>query len=312
MKLAALEAFVKVVQAGSFTRAADLLGTQKARLSRVVSQLERELGARLLERTTRSLHLTDIGRAVFERAQGLLAASDELAQFTRALQVAPSGTLKLTCGTDFGLVAANDWIATYQQRFPAVAIDVDFTSRVVDLVHEGFDLALRVGPLEPSRLAARKLGEQRYGLYASPTHLRRNGRPATPAALADAAWLVLARSRATLRLLRDGAEQRVAPTRAPALVANSTYMLLAACEAGLGVAQLPWAVADSAVHAGHLLPLLTAWEPAPVPVHAVFPSNRYLAPKVRAFIDHAVDRFSASMPRAAPVRRASRPGPTRR
>jgi LysR family transcriptional regulator for bpeEF and oprC len=330
MDFAALEAFVKVVQSGSFTRAAELLGTQKARLSRVVTRLEATLGARLLERTTRSLHLTDIGRAVFERAQGILAASEDLRQFTRSLQAAPSGTLRLTCGADFGVLAAHRWIATWQQQHPAVAVQVETTSRVIDLVHEGFDLAIRVGPLDDSRLAARRLGELRYGLYASAGYVRARGAPRQPESLSQHAWLHLsanAPAKPSLRLLRRGEERRVAPSQPPALLANSTYLLSRACEAGLGIARLPWAIAGGAVRDGRLVPLLPSWEPPPSPVHAVFPSSRYLAPKVRSFIDHASAQMTRDLPDqapqplkgkapptsgATPAPRASRPGPTRR
>jgi DNA-binding transcriptional LysR family regulator len=292
--LPALQAFAKVVHAGSFTAAAAALGTDKARLSRVIAALERELGTRLLERSTRSLRLTDSGRAVHERALGILLASDDLVQFTRALQAEPQGRLKLTCASDFALVAANRWVTSYLQRWPQVAVEVDFTSRRIDLVHEGFDLALRIGRLDDSRLAARRLGELRYGLYASPAYLQRAGAPADPEALLQHPLLMFTTGsgKSGWRMVRRDASTEMRRIDAPGRVrAGSTTLLLDACVGGLGIARLPLRVAGAALARQQLVAVLPDWLPVPATVHAVFPSNRLLAPQVRAFIDHAVAAF---------------------
>jgi len=159
MGISELNAFAKVVQTGSFTRAAESLGTQKAYLSRVVANLEQKLGARLLVRTTRSLSLTEVGREVFERAVGILGAVDDVQRLTQKMVAEPRGTLRLTCGVEFGMIAVSRWIGHYLKRYPQVSVESDFTGRIVDLVHEGFDLAIRIGPLTESSLAARRLGE---------------------------------------------------------------------------------------------------------------------------------------------------------
>lgn len=299
MELARLEAFCKVVQAGSFTGAAAVLGTDKARLSRTVAALERELGLRLLERSTRSLRVTEGGQAVYARAMGLLGARDELLQFARSRQETPQGVLRLTCSLDFGWVAANRWIAGYLQRWPQTAVDVDYSSRRVDLLHEDFDLALRVGPLEDSRLAARLLGSLRYGLFASPRYLQAAGTPGTPGELRRHALLMFATGsgRTAWTLLPSatgGAAVHI--ERRDALRcrmrSSSILALREACVAGLGIARLPLPSIDEA-SARALVPVLPDWTPQPVAVHAVFPSNRYLVPKVRTFIDHAVEVFEA-------------------
>jgi LysR family transcriptional regulator, regulator for bpeEF and oprC len=297
MELTRLEAFCKVVEAGSFTAAAAVLGTDKARLSRSVSALERELGLRLLARSTRSLRVTDGGQAVYERARAILGASDELLHYARAQQAEPSGTLRLTCSPDFALVAANRWITGYLQRWPRMAVDVDLSSRRIDLVHEGLDLALRVGPLDDSRLAARWLGSLRYGLFASPAYLAAAGSPATPAGLREHALLMFStgsgRTEWTLLAPEPGAPVERIERRggaAPRVRAGSISLLLQACVAGLGVARLPLA-AVQLLPPGTLQPVLPAWTPQPVPVHAVFPSHRFVLPKLRSFIDHAVASF---------------------
>ena len=304
MELASLQAFVKVVQTGSFTRAADALHTQKAYLSRVVTQLEKELGARLLERTTRSLSLTEIGREFFVRAVGILASVEDAQRAVQKAQGEPRGVLKLTCGVEFGMIAVSGWIAAYLERYPQVRVDAEFTGRIVDIVHEGFDLAIRVGPLADSTLTARKLGELRYGLFAAPAYLARRAAPAYlarraapehPAELETHDVLSFAGGshQATWTLARGNQQERV--TLQPRMKANNVFAVRDAAIAGLGIAQLPLIVAEPTVQAGQLSQILGAWSLPAVPVHAVFASARYLTPKVRGFIDLAVDAVQSEM-----------------
>jgi DNA-binding transcriptional LysR family regulator len=291
MDLDALRAFVKVVQAGSFTAAADALLTHKASLSRVVSRLERDLGARLLERTTRSLSLTEVGREFHERAVAILAAVDDARVAVQQAQGAPRGTLRLTCGVDFGLLAAGSWIQRYLARYPQMKVDAEMTSRLVDVVHEGFDLAIRVGPLADSSLVARRLGSLTYALYAAPDYLRRHGAPRTPEDLDRHAQLVFTPSSGRSHwTLSDGhTTQRVALQ--PTLRATNVHAVRDAAAAALGIAVLPRRVAAPLVAQGHLKVVLPAWSPPAVPVHAVFASARFLAPKVRAFVEVASEMF---------------------
>jgi LysR family transcriptional regulator for bpeEF and oprC len=297
MELSALTALVKVVQAGSFTRAAEAMHTQKAHLSRVVTNLERELGVRLLERTTRSLSLTEVGREIFERAVGILGAVEDAERVAQRMLAEPRGVLKLTCGVEFGTIAVSRWIDAYLQRYPQVGVEADFTGRIVDIVHEGFDLAIRVGELPDSRLAARRLGELRYGLFASPDYLARRGIPGSPEDLPRHDLLVFTAGshRVGWRLARGSESRRVeAPAR---LRINNSFAVRDAAIQGLGIAQLPMVVADMALASTELTRVLPEWHPPAVPVHALFPSNRYLTPKVRAFIDHAVHAFPAEAAR---------------
>ena len=292
MELSALSALVKVVQAGSFTRAAEAMHTQKAHLSRVVANLEKELGVRLLERTTRSLSLTEVGREIFERAVGIIGAVEDAERVAQRMLAEPRGVLKLTCGVEFGMIAVSRWIDAYLQRYPQVGVEADFTGRVIDIVHEGFDLAIRVGELPDSRLAARRLGELHYGLFASPDYLARRGIPASPDELARHQLLVFTAGshRAGWRLAR-GSENRRIEAQARLRV-NNSFAVRDAAIRGLGIAQLPVVVASDAASSGELTRVLPDWHPPAVPVHALFPSSRYLTPKVRAFIDQAVDAFS--------------------
>ena len=289
MELSHLETFVKVVQTGSFTRAAEQLHSQKAHVSRVVSQLEADLGVRLLERTTRSLSLTEVGREFFERAVGILGAAEDARRAVQQAQVEPRGTLRLTCGVEFGMLAVNGWVRDYLIRHPGVNVDLEMTGRVVDIVHEGFDVAIRVGTLQDSSLNARLLGSLRYGLFASPACVQRHGVPAVPQDLSahEVLAFVGGSHPGSWQLTQAGTTHRVEVR--PRLKANNVFAVRDAAAAGLGIAQLPLVVAEPLLVQGGLVPVLADWSLPTVPVHAVFASARYLTPKVRSFIDLAVE-----------------------
>jgi LysR family transcriptional regulator, regulator for bpeEF and oprC len=295
MTLEQLQIFVKVVQAGSFTRAAELLHTQKSHVSRVVMQLEAELGVKLLERTTRTLSVTEMGREVADRALGILAAVEETSQLTHQAQSKPQGQLRLTCGVEFGMLAVSGWVDEYLATYPDVTAEVEHTSRVVDLVQEGFDLAIRIGPVQESRLVARRLGELQYGLFACPKYLEKQGTPADPEQLRQHQLVMFsggALRRGWELIPSDQPDQAATRVTGPArLRVNNSFAVRDALLRSLGIGQLPLLIAADAVLKGTLVPLLPQWQFAPVAVHAVYPSHRYLSPKVRAFIDLALLRF---------------------
>lgn len=288
-----ISAFVKVVQTGSFTRAAQALNTHKAHLSRTVSQLERELGVRLLERTTRSLSLTEVGREFYERGLGILAAVDDARLAMQNAQGEPRGTLRMTCGVEFGMLAVGRWINRYLQQYPQVRVDVEMTGRVVDLVHEGFDLAIRLGDLPDSTLMARRLGSLAYGLYASPGYLERTAAPRGPEELAHHDLLVFAApSQRTHWHLKRGDETHRVPL-SPRFRSTNTFTVLEAAEDGLGIAALPRLIGDPLITDGLLHAVLQGWCLPDVPVHAVFSSARFLSPKVRTFVDLALEAMQS-------------------
>lgn len=292
MTLEQLRVFTKVIESGSFTRAADLLGTQRSYISRVVAQLEAELGATLLERTTRTQSITEAGRAVYERAVGVLGAVEDTLRVVQKSKDAPQGNLRVTCGVEFGMGAVGAWIEDYLARYPKTTVEVDYTSRAVDLVHEGFDVAVRAGPIPSSQLVARRLGLFEYGLFASPEYARTRGLPATPEQLRTHSLVVFsgAGARSGWTLARAGGEA-IKIAFAARLRVNAGTGVLNALRRGLGIGQLPAIVADALVTAGELVPVLPRWRPPALELFAVFPSNRYLTPKVRAFVELAMERF---------------------
>jgi LysR family transcriptional regulator, regulator for bpeEF and oprC len=294
MTLEQLKILVHVIQAGSFTRAAELLGTQKSYVSRVVAQLEAELGAKLLERTTRAVSVTETGREVFERAVGILSAVEDTTRLVQNIQGEPRGVLRLTCGVEFGMLAVGRWIDEYLDAHPMVTAEVEYTSRVLDLVHEGFDLAIRVGRIEESRLVARLLGQLEYALFACPRYLERQGLPSTPQQLREHSLVMFSggTQRRGWTLIPGGVERDAVKVEGPArLRVNNSFAVRDALLHSLGIGQLPLLIAMEGIAADRLVPVLPEWRPPAVPVSAVYPSNRYLSPKVRAFIDMAVTRF---------------------
>jgi len=275
MSIDELTVFATVVQTGSFTGAARVLGTQKAHASRVVSRLEEKLGTRLLQRSTRSLAVTEVGRELYERAVGILSALDETQAMIERTQVEPQGVLKLTCGVEFGLLVVNQWIRAYLRRYPLVRVDADFSDRLVDLIHEGFDLAIRVGQLADSSLSARSLGEVSYALYASPDYLHRNPGPENPKDLASHDLIMFAAARPPgWHLVNDSAQTQIDIEARARLVVNNHVGARDATVDGLGIALLPRFQAAPFVNDGILVEVLPGWTRAPAPVHAVFASSR--------------------------------------
>jgi LysR family transcriptional regulator, regulator for bpeEF and oprC len=286
-----LAAFVAVVRSSSFTAAAEALDTDKAQVSRLVSRLEKALGAQLLTRTTRSLTVTEIGRGVFDQAVLVLAAIEETQAAVATAQGSPSGLLRLTCGEEFGRLVVGHWILSYQSRYAQVRVDAVLTDRVVDLVHEGFDVSIRVGKLPDSGLAARKLGEITYALYASPRLVARQGLPQTGHDLLDIDYIAFSGGSSIVRTLVNR-EARLDLISQPKLTANNYSIVAQAAMEGFGFALLPRFLADPFVSQGRLVEIMPGWTRPNVPVHAVFPSSRYLTPKVRGFVDIAVELFT--------------------
>jgi DNA-binding transcriptional LysR family regulator len=286
MDLSSLSTFVKVVQTGSFTKAAAAIGTHKAHVSRGLAGLEKELGVRLLERTTRRVRLTEVGQQIYDQAIGVLAAVEDIQSIAGNLQSDPQGTLRLVVPSELGVTGFGRWVDAYAEKYPQVALEIEVSSRPVDLVADGIDLALHAGALDESAVGARKVGELTYGLYASPTYLERNGAPQDGDELRKHPLLMFSGSgQRGWRLVTLSRELRI---DGPARVrANDSVVVRDAAVRGLGIALLPTVIGKEEVSRGTLRRVLSAWSAPKVPVHAVFLGGRDLVPKVRAFIDVA-------------------------
>lgn len=284
MDLNEIVVFARVVQTGSFTAAAAALGMPKSSVSRKVSELEERLKSRLLQRTTRTLSLTDVGRTYYEYCLRIVAEIEEAERAVSQLQDTPRGPLRVTAPLNFAFLGPI--VADFLKRYPEVQLDLVCTDRVVDLVEERFDVGIRAGALADSTLIARNLGQAPRFLVASPAYLKKHGRPKAPEDLArhDCLLFGAGRERALMRLEADGrALELEVPVK---LVVNDTDMLHAAAVAGLGVALVPIFRCTSDLKQKRLERVLPAWKAPLTPIHAVYPSTRHLSPKVKTFVDH--------------------------
>ncbi|GGC89922.1 LysR family transcriptional regulator [Chelatococcus reniformis] len=289
-----MQAFIAVVTEGSFTAAAERLETDKARVSRVVRRMEEKLGARLLNRSTRHLSVTEVGRDYFERASSIVAAA-EAAEAAVAQRIQePKGRLKVTAGAEFGTMRVDDWIVAFLRKWPKVTVEAEYTNRLVDIIHEGIDVAIRIGPQQDSELSTRRLGELTYGLYASPEYLRH----AAPIRAIDDLKrhdLIMhaPRGRPTWTLVNGETTEKV--SQQPRCALNNTMAARNLALSGLGIVQLPRYMAEPHLAEGALASVLPDWARTPVPVYAVFASTRYMDPKVRGFVDLCRDGFKGDV-----------------
>jgi len=279
--------FAEVVERGSFTAAAAQLGRSKASISKEVAALEKRLGAQLLRRTTRSMSLTEIGEAFFERCQRVAEQTEQAELSVSELQAEPRGEIRVAAPMSFGHRILAGELPNFLQKHPDLRVDVDLTDRRIDLIREKFDLALRIGNLRDSTLVARRVAPVRAIVVASPAYLAEHGKPAAPEDLVNHECLNYGPP--PVRWNFD--EDRQVETRGRLNMDNGDA-LLAAAVAGFGVTYLPTFVVADAIRAGDLVPLfLEETFNREGSLWAVYPSNRHLSPKVRAFIDHFANVF---------------------
>jgi len=294
-RLRAFEVFVAVVSRQGFARAAETLDTSPANVTRYIAELEAHLGTRLLNRHSRKLSLTESGEALYERARAILADVDEAEAITSAATLQPQGRLRINAPLSFGLLhLASRW-PRFARLHPQVELDVSLIDRVVDVVEEGFDLAIRISRAGSTAYAARKLATSRNVVCASPAYLRAHGTPATPAALAQHACIVYEHVGSEWTLLDADGRPQAVRVRA-AMQTNNGDTAAAAARAGLGIVWQPTFLVGPDLRAGRLVPLLPGWRVPDIDVLAVYPSRRQLSAKVRAMIDFLADEFSGTPP----------------
>jgi DNA-binding transcriptional LysR family regulator len=288
--------FVAVMETGSFTAAADRLGTTSGQASKLVARLEGALGVRLLNRTTRAVAPTEAGQAYFDRLRPLLDEFDSLDAVVRDVTQAPRGRLRLTAPLTFGGLELTPTLNAFALRWTEIELDVNFTDRVVSLVDEGFDMAIRVGRPADSSMVVRKLCDVRIVVVAAPDWLDRHGEPETPQAVTDLPCIIDTNFRDPGRwpFRQDGRSVTV-PVRGRLHYSNAEACLGAA-EAGLGLACVPSFVAADALRAGRVRQVLPAFEAEPYGVHALYPHSRHLAAKVRVLVDFLAERYRGTPP----------------
>lgn len=292
-KLVAMNAFAAVVEAGSFTGAAGAKGLSKAALSRHVAELEDRLGVRLLNRTTRRLSLTEAGRAFYEGCQRMLAEAESAEVQVTALAARPRGVLRLSAPVSFAYWYLNPLLGAFLEACPELELDLVLGDRVVDLVEEGFDAAIRIGQLADSSLIARRLCSLESYLVASPDYLDRAGLPENPRDLKAHNCLLYSYHRGGRSWRFEGPEGKVDVQVKGRVLTNNGDVLLSLALAGHGVALLPSFFVAQALQEGRLLRLLPGWHGnKDDSISVVYPARRNAPPKLRALLDYLVQNLS--------------------
>ena len=284
--------FLAVMEAGSFTGAAEKIGTSSGQASKLVSRLEGELGVRLLNRTTRSVSPTEAGRAYYDRLKPLVDEFETLDLDIRNISQAPRGRLRLTAPLTFGTVELAPALNAFAALYPDIELDVSFSDRVVNVVDEGFDMAVRVGRPSDSSLILRKLCAVRIVVVGAPAYIEQRGAPDGPADLARHACIIDTNFREPDRWPFKSAngESELVSVDGRIRYSNAEACVQAAA-LGLGLACVPAFVAGDALRSGRLVRLLSSFETAPYDVHVLYPHSRHLAAKVRLLVDFLAERY---------------------
>jgi DNA-binding transcriptional LysR family regulator len=293
-RLTEIAAFVEVARQRSFVRGAEHLQMSVSRVSRAVAALESRLGVRLLQRSTRRVALSEAGRLHVARCEALLAELVDAEAAISERNTALRGSLRVSVPSGFGLTHLAPMLPDFLRRHPQLSIELQMSNRFVDLIEEGYELAIRVGTLRDSRLAARKLGANRRILVAAPAYLREHGAPSHPRGFAQRACLVLDIGEHPDHWALVSKSARHTVRVAGPLRSNNVLALRTACVAGLGIALLPRFALGEQLAQGALMPVLPRWQSAEQGIYAVYPSHRFIPAKVRAFVDFVESRLRGS------------------
>ncbi|MEP6882967.1 MAG: LysR family transcriptional regulator [Dokdonella sp.] len=290
-KFQGMQLFTRVVDAGSFTAAAEGLGISRALASKLIQTLEDSLGVRLLNRTTRRVSLTDAGRNYYQRVSEILAQLAEAEAEAAELQLEPRGRMRVSAPISFSVLHLAPAFSEFQRRYPRVELELELSDRLVDLVDEGFDLAIRIGKLADSSLVARRIAPACLVMVASPDYLKRAGTPNEPTDLSTHNFMIytLATRRDEIVLERNG-ESTTTRIRGNLLVNNGDFIAAAAVE-GHGISVLPTFIVADPLKRGELVRVLDSWTVPAIAIHAVYAQTRSLPAKTRALIDFLVERF---------------------
>jgi DNA-binding transcriptional LysR family regulator len=290
-----MDNFIRVVEAGSITGAADRLGVAKSAVSRRLKELEGHLGVELFHRTTRRMNLTETGRAFYHQSVRILDDVLEAELSTSKAHGTLKGSLKVALPSSFGLLHMGPAIQEFLKEHPQIEFDLDFNDREVDLIQEGFDLAIRIAKLPDSSLIARRLAPIRTVLCASPTYLERMGTPQTPEDLIDHQCLVYSLIHDFEHWhLTDGKGRLMKTKIRPYMKATSGEFLRGAAVKGQGIVFTPTFIVYKEIERGALVPILRDYKLAKIDAYAIYPQTRHLSKRVRAFVDFLVKRFEGT------------------
>lgn len=294
-KFSAMQAFVRVVEAGTFTKAADSMGMPKPTITRLIQTLEQTLDTKLLNRTTRKVTVTADGAAYYERAGRLLGEMEELEASMSRAKASPRGRLKVDIPASLGVAVVIPALPDFYARYPDIQLELGVSDRPVDLITENVDCVIRGGNLTDESLVARRIGDVHLITCATPAYLKRHGMPMHPHDLENNHTMISYVSPKTGRLktttfTKDGESIEVRPQYRIALNDSNAYV--AAGMAGLGVMHALTFLVQHHISSGELEPVMADWSTGSVPLHAVYPPNRHLSNKVRVFVDWIAELFA--------------------
>ncbi|MBB5392458.1 MULTISPECIES: LysR family transcriptional regulator [unclassified Herbaspirillum] len=290
-KLREIECFIAVAELGSFVKAADALGISKAAVSRTVLELEARLGSRLMQRTTRRLSLTEAGTLYLERCKQIVAALEEADDLLLAGAANPGGLLRINAPHTFGVLHLAPLWPMFLERYPGVALDITLSDRIVDIIDEGFDMAIRIARLSDSTLVHRKLASTGLLVCASPDYLDKHGTPTHPHELAQHQAISYSYNTGKDDWQFNGPEGPVSVKVRSRMHVNNGDSCVAAALGGAGITRQPTFMIDQHLRSGRLVPLLTEYSAPELGIYAVYPSRAHLPPKVRAMLDFLSEAF---------------------
>jgi DNA-binding transcriptional LysR family regulator len=296
-----LRVFVEVARQGGFSAAARVLDMPRSTVSRWVQELESRLGVRLLQRTTRSIQLTEIGEGYYRRGLAAVESVEQADAWVRSRAEHPHGTLRVTTFQLFAETLLAPVVVAYLEQNPGMSVQVLISERDVDLVDERIDLAVRIGGLVDSSLIVRKLARLDGWMLASPDYLATHGLPAHPSELAQHSNMIYQHNREVLTVPFDDGQDRVEVSLPSRCVANSIELVRQVTLGGLGIGFLPPMLAHEDVAAGRLVRVLPRWSTPSQSMYVVYPSRRHLAQKVRAFVDLLAARVTSEAVQGSPV-----------
>ncbi len=294
-KFMELQILTNVADAGGISKAADRLGIAKSAVSRRLSELEQRLGIQLFHRTTRSMKLTELGHSFYLQATRILSDLEEAEESVSQSHGDLSGTIKIAAPLSFGLLHLGPALIDFQQQHPNIMFDIDFNDRQIDLVHEGFDLGIRIAKLQDSSLIARKIAKARLVICASPSYLKKKGEPKTPEELIDHDCLVYSLLNVSNSWVFNNSKGKNYQIKMnPVLIANNGDFLKTVAIAGMGIILEPLFIAHDAIQKKQLIPILQDYSKLSTDIWAITSHTRHLSHRVRSFINFLISRFKDS------------------
>jgi len=283
--------FVAVIRAGSFTAAADALGRSTSYISKEITRLEKRLSSRLLNRTTRTISLTDTGRAYFERCDQIVIDAENAERSINQLQDTPRGLLRVNAPSSFSQKKLMELLPTFLNTYPEIQLEVEFNDRIIDVVAEAYDVVIRVGHHKDSNLVARQISKTKSVTVASPSYIKQYGAPKLASELTQHHCIAYSLLPAPTKWEFKKGDKVSHVNIEPRVLCNTAELEVSMVKQGIGITRLPLFCCEEEIKAGELICIMQDYDPIELGIYAVYPHRQYLTPKVRVFVDFLLDRI---------------------